>query len=110
MTDPQRLACEGDSRLKRSWETVRRAFVEFLGLPSLLIVGFLLLAAVTSALDSSRLAWLEPVRTTSAPAAAKSTAMRPLPQPTSSTGRPGRSAHECHSPMTASRPTWTRTY
>ena len=64
MTDPQRLACEGDSRLKRSWETVRRAFVEFLGLPSLLIVGFLLLAAGTSALDSARIGWLEPVRTT----------------------------------------------
>jgi uncharacterized membrane protein len=64
MTDPRRRAREGESPLKKSWETVRRAFVEFLGLPSLLIVGFLLLAAVTSALDSARIVWLEPVRTT----------------------------------------------
>ncbi|UGB39180.1 DUF2254 family protein [Frateuria soli] len=64
MSDAQRHAREGESPLKKAWETVRRAFVEFLGLPSLLIVGFLLLAAITSALDSSRPGWLEPLRTT----------------------------------------------
>lgn len=43
-------------------DTLRRAFREFLGLPTLLIVGFLLLAAGSYALDAGEFAWLEPVR------------------------------------------------
>ena len=41
----------------RQWtETVRRAFVEFLTIPSLMIVGFLVLAAIMYALDEARIA------------------------------------------------------
>jgi hypothetical protein len=42
-------------------ETIRRAFREFLAVPMLIIVGFLLLAAGTSALDHGHVAWLDPV-------------------------------------------------
>jgi hypothetical protein len=41
---------------RRLWETTRRAFVEFLTIPSLVILGFLLLAAVTFVLDEARIA------------------------------------------------------
>ncbi len=44
-------------------ESLRRAFEEFLSLPTLIIVGYLLLAAGSYALDHSRMAWLEPTRT-----------------------------------------------
>lgn len=37
------------------WETIRRAFVEFLTIPTVVIVGFLLLAAVMFALDEARI-------------------------------------------------------
>lgn len=51
-----------ESRLKKFSETVRRAFVEFLRLPASIIIGFLLLAVVTSLLDFEHISWIEPVR------------------------------------------------
>ncbi|MBA2487313.1 MAG: DUF2254 domain-containing protein [Nitrospira sp.] len=45
-----------------TWETVRRAFAEFLTLPTGTIIGFLLLAAGTFVLDRSEVASLEPAR------------------------------------------------
>lgn len=45
----------------RQWvETVRRAFVEFLTIPSIVIVGFLMLAGVMYALDDARIAGKDP--------------------------------------------------
>lgn len=44
--------------MKRIAEVVRRAFVEFLWRPSLVIAGFLLLAAGTAVLDNANFAWL----------------------------------------------------
>ena len=44
------------------FETIRRAFREFLAVPTLVILGFLLLAVGLYALDLSRPAWLEPAR------------------------------------------------
>ena len=41
---------------------MRQAFREFLLLPTCIITGFLVLAALTYALDQSRAEWLEPVR------------------------------------------------
>ena len=41
---------------------LRRAFSEFLTMPSGIIVAFLLLAVFTHFIDRSRMAWLEPVR------------------------------------------------
>lgn len=43
-------------------ETIRRAFSEFLAVPTLMIAGFLLLAAGASAIDQGRISWLEPTR------------------------------------------------
>lgn len=43
-------------------ETIRRAFREFLAVPTLMIVGFLLLAAGSSALDHGHVAWLDSAR------------------------------------------------
>jgi uncharacterized membrane protein len=42
-------------RLGRLWETIRRAFVEFQKIPTFVIVGFLLLAAVMYVLDAARI-------------------------------------------------------
>ncbi len=42
-------------------ETIRRAFSEFLAVPSLMIVGFLLLAGGSYAIEG-RIAWLDPAR------------------------------------------------
>lgn len=42
--------------------TIRLAFVEFLTIPTCIIIGFLLLAAGLSALDRSEIAWLESIR------------------------------------------------
>lgn len=64
MAASQRHLYHEESRLKKFGQTVRRAFVEFLRFPTLIIGGFLLLAAATSALDSARISWLEPLRTT----------------------------------------------
>lgn len=63
MATSQRRPDHGEGRLKRFGESARRAFVEFLRFPMLIITGFLLLAAVTSALDSATISGLEPVRT-----------------------------------------------
>ena len=41
--------------IARTWETIRRAFAEFLTLPTLIIVGFLLLAVATNALERAQL-------------------------------------------------------
>jgi hypothetical protein len=41
---------------RQSWETIRRAFVEFLKIPTLVIAGFLLLALVMFVLDEARIA------------------------------------------------------
>jgi uncharacterized membrane protein len=43
-------------------ETIRRAFREFLAVPTVMVGAFLLLAAGSYALDQGRVAWLEPVR------------------------------------------------
>ena len=43
-------------RSRHLWETVRRAFVEFLKIPTFVIVGFLLLALVMFLLDEARIA------------------------------------------------------
>jgi uncharacterized membrane protein len=40
---------------RRAWEIVRRAFVEFLTIPTFVILGFLLLAMITFLLDESRI-------------------------------------------------------
>jgi uncharacterized membrane protein len=42
---------------------VRRAFRSFLGVPSAIAAGFILLAVATYALDHARIGWLGPVRT-----------------------------------------------
>src|SRR5688572_21746490 len=42
------------------WETARRAFVEFLKIPSIVIVGFLLLAVLVYLADEARLAGEQP--------------------------------------------------
>lgn len=46
--------------LHHLWETVRRAFAEFLTLPTLVIVGFLLLAVATIFIDAARISNLGP--------------------------------------------------
>ncbi len=51
-----------DGGWAHAWDIVRRAFAEFLGLPSCIIAGFLLLAAATFWLDHARPVWLEPAR------------------------------------------------
>jgi uncharacterized membrane protein len=51
-----------DGGWAHAWDIVRRAFDEFLGLPSCIIAGFLLLAATTFWLDRARPLWLEPLR------------------------------------------------
>jgi uncharacterized membrane protein len=48
--------------VRRTVEGIRRAYDEFLTLPSLVIVALLLIAAGAHALDRSRPAWLEPAR------------------------------------------------
>jgi uncharacterized membrane protein len=45
-----------------AWDTIRRAFAEFLAAPTAIIVGFLLLAAVTYMLDRAALAGGTPLR------------------------------------------------
>ena len=42
--------------IRHLWDTIRRAFIEFLKLPTIIIVGFLMLAAITYALDEARVA------------------------------------------------------
>lgn len=48
--------------LVQTADTVRRAFSEFLAIPTAVITGFLLLACGTFVLDHSAIAWLEPAR------------------------------------------------
>lgn len=43
-------------------DTIKRAFVEFLAIPTLIIIGFILLAAGTYTLDRAAVTWLDPVR------------------------------------------------
>ena len=50
---PLRKAGETSRQL---WQTVRRAFVEFLAIPTVVIAGFLLLALVTFVIDEARMA------------------------------------------------------
>jgi uncharacterized membrane protein len=50
-------------RTAKEWDALRQAFAEFLWVPALIIVAFLLLAAATFALDRSKAAWLVPMRT-----------------------------------------------
>lgn len=52
---------QGDGE-RTTFATIRRAFGEFLWLPSAVIVGFLLLAAGVHLLDRAGWAWLQPVR------------------------------------------------
>lgn len=44
------------------FDGIKRAFVEFLTLPTLMIVGFLLLAVFTYAIDKVKIEWLQPLR------------------------------------------------
>ncbi len=52
----------GEGRPRRFGETLRRAFAEFLTLPSLLIGGFLLLAAGAYALDHAEALAFGPIK------------------------------------------------
>ncbi|HZJ10218.1 MAG TPA: DUF2254 family protein, partial [Trueperaceae bacterium] len=52
----------GNSGESELLDTLRRAFREFLALPTLIIVGFLLLAAGTYVLDAGAADWIGPVR------------------------------------------------
>lgn len=49
-------------RQSRFPETLRRAFTEFLTIPTLIIAGFFLLAVITYALDAEKFAAFEPLR------------------------------------------------
>jgi uncharacterized membrane protein len=51
------------ARPRRIVEIVRRAFAEFLQLPSIILAVFLLLSMATWFIDHAQIAWLEPVRT-----------------------------------------------
>ncbi|HEX6963745.1 MAG TPA: DUF2254 family protein [Lacipirellula sp.] len=51
MSAPQHRAVNGESVIRRLPQTIRRAFAEFLKIPALIIVGFLLLAAAATAAD-----------------------------------------------------------
>lgn len=53
---------EDKGGISRTLDTIRLAFVEFLTIPTCIIIGFLLLAAGLSALDRTEIAWLEPIR------------------------------------------------
>lgn len=44
------------------FDDIKRAFVEFLTLPTLMIVGFLLLAVFTYVIDKAEIGWLQPLR------------------------------------------------
>lgn len=52
----------GHRRARKRQVAIRQAFEEFLLVPTCLIAGFLLLAAVTFTIDRSDAAWLKPVR------------------------------------------------
>ncbi len=60
MTDKQHHS--RNRRALKRWDALRRAFAEFLLLPSLIIAGFLLLSMVTFALDRGDVQWLVPLR------------------------------------------------
>jgi uncharacterized membrane protein len=45
-----------------TWKAIKKSFEEFLKVPSIIILCFLLLAFVTNLLDHSQLSWLKPVR------------------------------------------------
>lgn len=62
MHAPERRLRKKGSRPGRLGETLRRAFAEFLTIPSMVIAGFLVLAAGTYALDHAGSDWLEPLR------------------------------------------------
>lgn len=51
-------------RTSGAGRALRRAFAEFLAIPTWMVVGFLLLAAATSVLDRADIGWLQPVRRT----------------------------------------------
>jgi uncharacterized membrane protein len=65
-TDPSRREAphlnRGERGLPELYEVIQRAFSEFLTVPTVVILGFLLLAAGSYAMDRSGLPWLEPVR------------------------------------------------
>ncbi len=48
--------------ISKTFEPIRLAFVEFLTIPTCTIIGFLLLAAGSYALDRTEIVWLEPLR------------------------------------------------
>ncbi len=52
----------GGNRLHKAWQAVHRAFAEFLSLPTAIIIGFLLLAAGSYAVDRSDVVGFAPVR------------------------------------------------
>lgn len=45
-----------------TWNSIKKSFQEFLKVPSIIIVSFLLLAFITNLLDHSGFQWLKPVR------------------------------------------------
>jgi uncharacterized membrane protein len=47
---------------KDTWADVRRSFADFLAVPSVTVLGFILLAVGTYMLDRHTVAWLEPTR------------------------------------------------
>lgn len=62
MTRGQKTAGRRKHRLRRIARAIREAFAEFLLIPTLVILGFMLLAAATFALDRGEAAWLAPLR------------------------------------------------
>jgi uncharacterized membrane protein len=59
---PQNRETHGLGRVRRIAEIVRRAYAEFLKLPSIILTAFLMLALGTWFLDHSQPAWLEAAR------------------------------------------------
>lgn len=62
MRAPNSSLGPGERGISHLYETIRRAFAEFLTIPTSMILGFLLLAAGSHALDRTEIAWLEPIR------------------------------------------------
>ncbi len=53
---------KGDGPFFQRWQTVKRAFREFLSVPTFIIIGFLALAMCSNIIDREHSMWLKPVR------------------------------------------------
>lgn len=62
MVDSNKRLKTEESGLARAFEMLRRAFAEFLLLPTAIIIGFFVLALASYLLDGSDIAWLAPFR------------------------------------------------